>query len=78
MTFILYTKPDCTFCHQAKALLDDRDITFAEQPFTTEAEFEDFRAMGFRTFPQIFSDTGQHIGGHAELVNYLGESNDDF
>ena len=65
----IYTPPFCGFCHAAKRLLSEKDVSFAEvdvsrAPELREAMME--RAFGRRTVPQIFI-AGHHVGGFNEL-----------
>ena len=71
----IYTSPLCGFCHAAKKLLTQKNVTFTEVDVWAEpgrkAEMIE-RANGGRTVPQIFiGDT--HVGGCDDL--YALESN---
>ncbi|MFD1344009.1 glutaredoxin 3 [Litorisediminicola beolgyonensis] len=65
----IYTSPLCGFCHAAKRLLTQKNITFTEidvlrDPSRKPEMIE--RANGRRTVPQIFiGDT--HVGGCDDL-----------
>ena len=72
LSVVLYSLPNCTHCTQAKALLNERGVSFSEilvDPQTPEGEArrdELARRSPMRTFPQIFfRDT--LIGGFQEL-----------
>lgn len=73
--FLILTKPGCTYCNQAKALLMQRNFTYSEKMHDTEEDVEDFKSQGFRTFPQIF-DGGTHVGGFDQLKVYLNGVSD--
>lgn len=66
----IYTSPLCGFCHRAKALLDEKGVTYTEidtmrTPGAKAAMIE--RADGRRTVPQIFiNDVG--VGGSDDLA----------
>ena len=65
----IYTSPMCGFCHAAKRLLSQKNVSFAEidiarQP-NKRAEMMQ-RANGGRTVPQIFIGT-THVGGCDDL-----------
>jgi glutaredoxin 3 len=64
----IYTTGWCPYCGAAKALLQDKGVSFDEidatDPGVRSAMIE--RAHGRRTVPQIFIG-GQHIGGYDDL-----------
>jgi glutaredoxin-like protein len=64
---LLFTKPGCSFCTKAKALLDERGWSYDE----VAASPRRLRAVsGKGTTPQVFID-GKYIGGSEELEKYL-------
>jgi len=77
----IYSKPSCTFCDQAKALLNSKGIEFKElildvgqeqdpsKTYVSVASLKD-RVPTARTVPQIFNDD-YHIGGYTELRQFL-------
>lgn len=71
-TAIVWSKPACPYCDQAKALLTQKGIAFEERRigsgYTKEQLLES--VPNARTVPQIFLDD-QLIGGFNELRNYL-------
>lgn len=72
MKAIVWSKYHCTFCEQAKALLNQRGIPFEERKigdgYTREELLEAVPTA--RTVPQIFIDE-KLIGGYTELRQYL-------
>ena len=68
-TVEIYTTETCPFCVRAKALFDEKGITYAE--YGIEGQRDKMREMLKRcrqkTVPQIFIDD-QHIGGYDELA----------
>ena len=64
----IYSKPQCPFCVQAKALAEREgaELTYKmlDEDFNREELMETF--PGARTFPQIIVD-GQKIGGFTEF-----------
>jgi len=77
MHVVIYTRPECKFCNNAKSLLNSKGIGFNEQrlgeDFTREFLKENYpNAM---TYPVVVVD-GFHIGGYEELKKLL-ESNQD-
>jgi glutaredoxin len=72
MRAIVWSKSNCTFCTQAKALLLKKGIEFEErmigEGWTREQLLEE--VPNARTVPQIFLD-GKYIGGFTELREAL-------
>jgi glutaredoxin 3 len=64
----IYSKPQCPFCVQAKALAEreGHELTYKmlDEDFDRETLMETF--PGARTFPQIIVD-GNKIGGFTEF-----------
>ena len=64
----IYSKPQCPFCVQAKALAEREgaDLTYKmlDEDFNREELMKTF--PGARTFPQIIVD-GEKIGGFTEF-----------
>ena len=75
MKAIVWSKDQCPYCDQAKALLKSRDIEFEERNimhgWTREQLLE--AVPNARTVPQIFLDD-QLVGGFTELRTKLTES----
>jgi glutaredoxin len=72
MKAIVWSKDQCPYCDQAKALLKSRNIEFEErnvsQDWTREQLLE--AVPNARTVPQIFLD-GELVGGFNELRQRL-------
>jgi len=64
----IYSKPQCPYCVQAKALAEreGHELTYKmlDEDFDRETLMETF--PGARTFPQIIVD-GEKIGGYTEF-----------
>jgi len=75
MKAIVWSKDQCPYCDQAKALLKSRNIEFEERnimhDWTKEQLLE--AVPNARTVPQIFLDD-QLVGGFTELRTKLTES----
>ena len=75
MKAIVWSKDQCPYCDQAKALLKSRNIEFEERnimhAWTKEQLLE--AVPNARTVPQIFLDD-QLVGGFTELRTKLTES----
>ena len=76
MTTIVWSKNQCPYCDQAKALLKIKGIVFEERniqaDFTKEQLLEAVPTA--RTVPQIIMDD-KLIGGFTQLQEYLKENN---
>ncbi len=75
MRVVIYSKPQCPFCVQAKALAEreGHDLTYKmlDEDFDRETLMETF--PGARTFPQIIVD-GEKIGGFTEFKALVDKS----
>jgi glutaredoxin 3 len=74
MKAVVWSKYNCPFCDQAKALLMQKGISFEERKIGDGYTREDLleAVPNARTVPQIFLD-GNLIGGFTELKKYLQE-----
>lgn len=77
---IIYSKPACPSCVQAKKLLDDKNIPYKSVELGTEITpqelFELFESKGLpqpRTAPQVFLQ-GKYVGGYEALVKYIEDT----
>jgi|TARA_R110000751_G_scaffold200320_2_gene305181 glutaredoxin len=68
MKAIVWSKDNCTYCDQAKKLLEAKGIDYEEKKIGHGYTLEDLLAVvpDARTAPQIFLDT-KYIGGFMEL-----------
>lgn len=75
MKAVVWSKYNCPFCDQAKALLKQRGINFEEKKIGDGYTKEDLleAVPTARTVPQIFLNN-QLIGGFTELRKYLEET----
>lgn len=75
MKAIVWSKYNCPYCDQAKALLKQKNIEFEEKKigdgYTREDLLEAVPAA--RTVPQIFLD-GKLIGGFTDLQKYIQDT----
>lgn len=65
----IYTSPFCGFCHAAKRLLTQKNISFSEiDVFSDPSRKQEMiqRSGGGRTVPQIFIGE-KHVGGCDDL-----------
>ena len=72
MTAIVWSKHNCPYCDQAKALLTQRGIKYEERKIGDGYSREELleAVPNARTVPQIFLD-GNLIGGFTELKKHL-------
>lgn len=75
MKAIVWSKNQCPYCVQAKALLESRGIEYEERNINEGWDREDLLAAvpGARSVPQIFLDD-ELVGGFTELRTRLTES----
>lgn len=73
---IVWSKYQCPYCDQAKALLNAKGIQFEEKKIGDGYTREDLleAVPGARTVPQIFLD-GELVGGFTELKQRLTNAN---
>lgn len=78
MNVVLYTKDACSYCINAKLLLNSKGISYSEyklgEDYTRETLLEMFPEA--RTFPIIVVD-GFNIGGYVQLKEKLNSENND-
>ncbi len=69
MAIDIYTKITCSYCMRAKALLEQKQVSFNEIKIDNNADLrnEMIKRSGGVTVPQIFIDE-QHIGGCDDLL----------
>jgi glutaredoxin len=72
MTAIVWSKDNCPYCDQAKALLTQKGIKYEERKIGDGYSKEELleAVPNARTVPQIFLD-GNLIGGFTELKQHL-------
>ena len=67
----IYTGDRCTYCTNAKRLLNQEGIPFAEHNINLVENKHFLKDNGFKTVPQIYNHRGEHIGGYTELKQYM-------
>ena len=75
MTAVVWSKYNCPYCDQAKALLTQRGIGYEERKIGDGYSREELleAVPTARTVPQIFINN-QLIGGFTELRTYLEQT----
>jgi glutaredoxin len=71
----VYSKSNCPFCEQAKALLERKGVEFQVVKIDENLEAKEFlMQQGFRSVPQIFTETKLFVeGGYQGLVSLTEE-----
>lgn len=69
----LYTKHNCGYCLQAKALLKNNDIPFEEVNIDTDDVAREFVINeGHRTMPQIYREGALFVDGGYQGLSGMG------
>ncbi|MDP1567199.1 MAG: glutathione peroxidase [Polaromonas sp.] len=72
-TFTLFTKPGCSYCTRAKALLEEKNLPYEEIVLGKGITPRSLEAVaGARTTPQVFVG-GRKVGGLDELQAWLAD-----
>jgi glutaredoxin 3 len=76
MEVVVWSKYQCPYCDQAKALLTQKGIEFEERKIGDGYTKEDLleAVPTARTVPQIVIG-GKSIGGYQDLIKYIEDSN---
>mgnify|MGYP003337665573 FL=1 len=81
MNAMVWSKDNCTYCDQAKKLLEEKGVDFEEKKIGHGYTLEDLLAVvpNARTAPQIFLGE-EYVGGFMELkekfINFNTNAND--
>lgn len=72
MQAIIWSTATCSYCKQAKNLLNSKNIPYEERMIGSEWTKEQLLEVvpNARTVPQIFID-GNYVGGYTDLVSYM-------
>lgn len=64
MTLKIFSKENCTYCVQAKRLLESKNIDYVEVRIDQDADAREFvLSRGHRTVPQIYLDDELFVEG---------------
>ena len=75
--WVVISRDQCNFCDTAKALLKSQGHHYTEynvQSPSSKWVLTLIKQAGYKTVPQIFKPDGTHLGGYAELREYLIET----
>ena len=72
--YTIYSKPSCSFCLQAKQLLEMEELPFEYKNLGTHYSLQEFMELfpNAKSFPMIVKD-GECIGGFNNLVESLNK-----
>ena len=64
----IFTGPNCAYCEQAKALMEQHELEYIERDISDPEVMREFKARlpRHRALPQMFAD-GEHIGSLEDL-----------
>lgn len=70
----IYSRPNCTWCEQSKALLESKGLEYNELMLDLDVTVEQLKQLvpGAKSVPQIMDD-GLYVGGFKELKEYLSK-----
>ena len=75
--YTIYSKPNCSFCMQAKQLLEMEQLPFEYKQLGTHYSLDELMTLApdTKSFPQIFvvdkNGNKELVGGYSELVEHL-------
>ena len=72
--YTIYSKPSCSFCLQAKQLLETKQLPFVYKQLGVDYALQELWEVSpnARTFPVILKD-GELIEGFTNLCEYLNQ-----
>ena len=70
--YTIYSKSNCSFCMQAKELLEQNNLDFEYLQLGTHYNLDVLMTLApnAKSLPQVFKD-GVLVGGYSDLVEYL-------
>ena len=70
--YTIYSKPSCSYCLQAKQLLETKQLPFVYKQLGVDYTLQELLEVSpnARTFPVILKDE-ELIGGYSDLVESL-------
>lgn len=78
MKIVIYSKPDCSWCDKAKALLKQYSFDYSEKTLNVDYTKDDLRELvgpdKRLTVPQIILDN-KLIGGYEDLLQHFENHN---
>ncbi len=76
--FVLYSKPACTYCERAKALLERKQLPYSIRMIDIHYTKEELLAKfpNAKQFPQI-THGENYVGGYEDLIKYIERLKND-
>jgi len=76
MNNIIWSRDNCPYCTKAKALLDNKKISYEERNISNKWTKEQLLEAipNAKTVPQIFL-WGKYVGGYDSLLEYIEDHN---
>ena len=77
--YTIYSKPNCSYCLQAKQLLEMEQLPFEYKQLGTHYNLDELMTLSpdAKSFPQIFvvdeNGNKELVGGYSELVEHLNQ-----
>ena len=74
--YTIYSKPSCSYCLQAKQLLETKQLPFVYKQLGVDYTLQEFMELfpDARSFPMIVKN-GEVIGGYNDLAKSLKQEN---
>jgi glutaredoxin len=73
--FIIYGASFCSWCAKAKEHAEEKEV---EYTYVDLGDIDDVREWagkrGLKSIPQVYTECGDHVGGHDQFKNYLKEA----
>ena len=75
--YTIYSKPSCSYCLQAKQLLEMKQLPFVYKQLGNHYSLDELMTLApnAKSFPQIFvvdkNGNRELVGGYSELVEHL-------
>ncbi len=77
--YTIYSKPNCSYCWQAKRLLEMEQLPFEYKQLGTHYNLDELMTLSpdAKSFPQIFvvdeNGNKELVGGYSELIEHLNQ-----
>ena len=74
MMYVMVSRRNCPYCEKASKLINSRGGSVSHYSLEESKWLLDlFKKADILTVPQIWTYTGEHIGGYTELKERLGD-----
>lgn len=78
--YVIHSKPNCPGCARAETMLQVKRLPYSKLVYETPEQMEEFKAKGFRSFPQVYhviddeTEEWVLVGNDESLKKYLAQS----